>query len=122
MIFNAAAKGKIWQEVPPRLSIERPMRTIRGLRNNLKPWSHVQHPVDIILLTLEDFKFFITCYTILENSFKCYDQTLGFMYFGTMGEIGEEALKVALMRCYNCSGLTGSQNVIKNALMKLRPN
>ena len=41
-------------EVPSRLSIELPTRTMRGFRNNLKPWSYVQHPVDIILLSLED--------------------------------------------------------------------
>ena len=74
-----------------------PTRTIRGLRNNLKPWSHVQHPVDIILLKLEDFEFFIACYTFLENSFKSYDQSLGFVHFGTIGEIGPKGTE----SCFN---------------------
>ena len=104
---------------PPPLSIEVPK--MRDLPNKSNPWSDVQLPVDILLLTVEDCEF-LACYTFLENSFKSYDHTLGSVYFGTMGESGEEALKVALMRCYKgSSGPGGSQNVIKNAVMKLRP-
>ena len=104
---------------PPPLSIEVPK--MRDLPNKSNPWSDVQLPVDILLLTVEDCEFF-ACYTFLENSFKSYNLTLGYVYFGTMGESGEEALKVALMRCYKgSSGPGGSQNVIKNAVMKLRP-
>ena len=104
---------------PPPLSIEVPK--MRDLPNKSNPWSDDQLPVDILLLTVEDCEF-LACYTFLENSFKSYDPTLGYVYFGTMGESGEEALKVALMRCYKgSSGPGGSQNVIKNAVMKLRP-
>ena len=105
---------------PPPLSIEVPK--MRDLPNKSNPWSDVQLPVDILLLTVEDCEF-LACYTFLENSFKSYDPTLGHVYFGTMGESGEaRALKVALMRCYKgSSGPGGSQNVIKNAVMKLRP-
>ena len=104
---------------PPPLSIEVPK--MRDLPNKSNPWSDVQLPVDILLLTVEDCEF-LACYTFLENSFKSYDPTLGYVYFGTMGESGEEALKVALMRCYKgSSGPGGSQNVIKNAVMQLRP-
>ena len=104
---------------PPPLSIEVPK--MRDLPNKSNPWSDVQLPVDILLLTVEDCEF-LACYYFLKHSFKSYDQTLGFVYFGTMGESGEEALKVALMRCYKgSSGPGGSQNVIKNAVMQLRP-
>ena len=104
---------------PPPLSIEVPK--IRDLPNKSNPWSDVQLPVDILLLTVEDCEF-LACYTFLKHSFKSYDQTLGFVYFGTMGESGEEALKVALMRCDpGSSGPGGSQIVIKNAVMQLRP-
>ena len=104
---------------PPPLSIEVPK--MRDLPNKSNPWSDVQLPVDILLLTVEDCEF-LACYTFLRNSFKSYHQTLGYVYFGTMGESGEEALKVALMRCYKgSSGPGGSQNVIKNAVMQLRP-
>ena len=104
---------------PPPLSIEVPKMS--DLPNKLNPWSDVQLPVDILLLTVEDSEF-LACYTFLENSFKSYDPTLGYVYFGTMGESGEEALKVALMRCdKGSSGPGGSQHVIKNAVVVLRP-
>ena len=102
----------------PPLSIEVP--TMRDISNKSKPWSDVQLPVDILLLIVEDCEF-LACYTFLKNSFKSYHQTLGFVYFGTMGESGEEAPKVALMRCYKGSWPGGFQNVIKNAVMELRP-
>ena len=105
---------------PPPLSIEVPK--MRDVPNKSNPWSDVQLPVDILLLTVEDCEF-LACYYFLENSFKSYDQTLGYVYFGTMGaETGEEALKVALMKCYKgSSGPFGSQNIIKNAVIQLRP-
>ena len=104
---------------PPPLSIEVPKMS--DLPDKLNPWSDVQLPVDILLLTVEDCEF-LACYAFLKNSFKSYHQNLGFVYFGTMGESGEEALKVALMKCYKgSSGPGGSQNVIKNAVMQLRP-
>ncbi|CAH3184110.1 unnamed protein product [Porites evermanni] len=104
---------------PPPLSIEVPK--MRDLPDKSNPWSDVQLPVDILLLTVEDCEF-LACYAFLKNSFKSYDQNLGFVYFGAMGETGEEALKVALMKCYKgSSGPGGSQNVIKNAVMQLRP-
>ena len=103
---------------PPPLSIEVPK--MRDLPNKSEPWSDDQLPVDILLLTVEDCEF-LACHTFLENSFKSYHPTLGYVYFGTMGESGEKALKVALMRCYEgSSGPGGSQNVIKNAVMQLR--
>ena len=104
---------------PPPLSIKVPNMCDPPYKSN--PWSDVQLPVDILLLTVEDCEFF-ACYTFLRHSFKSYDPTLGYVYFGTMGEGGEEALKVALMRCYKgSSGPGGSENGIKNAVMKLRP-
>ena len=104
---------------PPPLSIEVPKMS--DLPNKSNPWSDVQLPVDILLLTVEDCEF-LACYAFLKNSFKSYHQNLGYVHFGTMGESGEEALKVALMRCYKgSSGPGGSQNVIKNAMMQLRP-
>ena len=101
---------------PPPLSIE--VSKMRDLPNKLNPWSDVQLPVDILLLTVEDCEF-LACYTFLKNSFKSYDPTLGYVYFGAMGECGEEVLKIALMRC--SSGPGGSRKVIKNAVVVLRP-
>ena len=107
-------------EVPPRLSIELP--TMRDLpKTPLKPWSDVQLPVDILLLTVQDCEF-LACFAFLKNSFQSYHSTLGNVFFGTMGESGEEALKVALMKCsMGSSGPGGSRIPIKNAVVGLRP-
>ena len=104
---------------PPPLSIEVPK--MRDLPNTSNPWSDVQLPVDILLLTVKDCEF-LACYTFLKNSFKSFHQTLGFVYFGTMGGSGEEALKVVLMRCYEgCSAPGGSLVTVMNAVRELRP-
>ena len=99
---------------PPPLSIKVPK--IRDLPNKSKPWSDVQLPVDILLLTVEDCEF-LACYTYLTNAFKSYHVNLG-----TMGESGEESLNVALMRCSKgSSGPSGSLVTVKNAVVQLRP-
>ena len=104
---------------PPPLSIEVPK--MRNLSNKAKPWSDVQLPVDILLLTVEDCEF-LACYAYLHNPIKSYHNNLGYVYFGTMGESGEDALKVALMRCYKgSSGPGGSLVTVKNASAQLRP-
>ena len=106
---------------PPLLSIEVPK--MKNLSKKSKSWSdvHDQLPVDILLLTVEECEF-LACYAYLNNPIKSYHNNLGFVYFGTMGESREEALKVALMRCYKgSSGPGGSQNVVKNAVIPLRP-
>ena len=104
---------------PPPLSIEVPK--MRNLSKKSKPWSDVQLPVDILLLTVEDCEF-LSCYAYLNNSFKSYHNNLGYVYFGNIGESGEEALKVALMRCYKgSSGPGGSLVTVKNASAQLRP-
>ena len=104
---------------PPPLSIEVPK--MRDLPNKSKPWSDVQLPVDILLLTVEDCEF-LACYTYLTNAFKSYHVNLGHVYFGTMGESGEESLKVALMRCSKgSSGPSGSLVTVKNAVVQLGP-
>ena len=104
---------------PPPLSIEVPK--MKNLSKKSKPWSDVQLPIDIILLTVEDCEF-LACYAYLNNPIKSYHNNLGYVYFGTMGESGEDALKVALMRC--CKGSSGpgdSLVTVKNAVVQLRP-
>ena len=104
---------------PPPLSIKVPK--MKNLSKKSKSWSDVQLPIDILLLTVEDCEF-LACYAYLNNPIKSYHNNLGYVYFGTMGESGEEALKVALMRCFKgSSGPGGSQNVVKNAVIPLRP-
>ena len=103
----------------PTLSIKLPEK--RDLPNTSKPWSDVQLPVDILLMTVEDCEF-LACYTFLRNPIKSYQQNLGFVYFGTMGESGDVPLKVALMRCSEGSSVPGGSLVtVKNAVVELRP-
>ena len=104
---------------PPPLSIEVPK--MRDLPNKPTPWSDVQLPVDILLLTVEDCEF-LACYTFLENSFRSFHKNLGIVYFGSMGESGEEALKVALMKCNKGSSFVGGSLVTTmKAVVQLRP-
>ena len=104
---------------PPPLNIEVPK--MKNLSKKSKAWNDVHLPVDILLLTVEECEF-LACYAYLNNPIKSYHNNLGYVFFGTMGESGEEALKVALMRCYEgSSGPGGSQNVVKNAVIPLRP-
>ena len=104
---------------PPPLTIEVP--EMSDLPNKTNPWSDIQLPVDILLLTVKDCEF-LACFAFLKNSFKSYDRTLGHVFFGTMGESGEEALKVALIRCYEgSSGPGGSLIVTQHAVMRMRP-
>ena len=103
----------------PTLSIKLPEK--RDLPNTSKPWSDVQLPVDILLMTVEDCEF-LACYAYLKNSFKSFHKKLGFVYFGTMGESGDVPLKVALMTCSEGSSAPdGSLVTVKNAVLELRP-
>ena len=103
----------------PTLGVKLPKRS--DLPKETKPWSDVKFPVDILLLTLEDCEF-LSCYVHLRNTYKSYHKDLGFVFFGTMGECGEEQLKVALIRCCEGSSCPDySQITIRNPVMQLRP-
>ena len=103
----------------PTLSIKLPEK--RDLPNTSKPWSDVQLPVDILLMTVEDCEF-LACYAYLKNSFRSFHKKLGYVYFGTMGESGDVPLKVALMTCSEGSSAPGGSLVtVKNAVVELRP-
>ena len=103
----------------PTLGVKLPKRS--DLPKETKPWSDVKLPVDILLLTLEDCEF-LSCYVHLRNTYKSYHKDLGFVFFGTMGECGEEQLKVALIRCSEGSSCPDySQITIRNPVIQLRP-
>ena len=103
----------------PTLNIKLPKKS--DLPNTSKPWNDVQLPVDILLMTVEDCEF-LACYTFLRNPIKSYQQNLGFVYFGTMGESGDVPLKVALIGCCEGSSVPGGSLVtVKNAVVELRP-
>ena len=77
--------------------------------------------MDILLLTVEECEF-LACYAYMRNSFKSYHKDLGFVFIGTIGEDENEPLQIALMKCFEgSSDPGGSQNVVKNAVVQLRP-
>ena len=103
----------------PALSIKLPKKS--DLPNTSKPWSDVQLPVDILLMTVEDCEF-LACYAYLRNSFKSYHKKLGYVYFGIMGESGDVPVRVALITCAEGSSVPGGSLVtVKNAVVELRP-
>jgi len=104
---------------PPPLSIKLPK--LSELPKKSKPWSDVQLPVDILLVTVEDCEF-LACYAHMKNVFKSYHKDLGFVYFGNAEEDEDEPLKIALVTCSEGSSSPGgSQTVVKNAVTQLRP-
>ena len=104
---------------PPPLSIT--LKKTRDLPKKVKHWNIDHHPVDILLLTVEDCEF-LACYYYLRNPFKSYEKSIGFVYFGKMGDDEDESLKVALVKCSKESlDPGGSQTAAKNAVTLLRP-
>lgn len=78
-------------------------------------------PVDILLLTIEDFEF-LACYQQLKDPFRWYFHGLGYVYFENMDKGRKDVLKVSLMKC--CSsviGPGGSLITVRNAAKVLRP-
>ena len=60
-------------------------------------WRDVHLPIDILLLTVESCEF-LSCYSLLGQPFRSYNEELGYVYFGRMEEASDgEKLWVALM-------------------------
>ena len=74
-------------------------------------------PVDVLLLTVEDFEF-LACYQQLKDPFRCWFDALGDVYFENVRKVRGERLRVALMKC--CSP-GGSLITVKKAAKVLRP-
>ena len=103
---------------PPPLSIT--LKKTRDLPKKMKQWSRDHLPVDILLLTVEDCEL-LACYHYLCDPFKSYERSIGYVYFGKIGE-EDGPLKVALLRCSKESADPGgSQTAAKNAITLLNP-
>ncbi|XP_020601279.1 uncharacterized protein LOC110040391 isoform X1 [Orbicella faveolata] len=103
---------------PPTLTIE--VEKLSDLPKTSKQWSSVHLPVDILLLTVQDSEF-LACHYYLRDAFRSYSQTLGYVYFGNMGD-QDKPWKVALLRCSKgSSDPGGSQTAVTNAITQLRP-
>ena len=113
-------RGSRWDDDgdPPSLSIE--VKKLSDLPKTSKQWSNVHIPVDILLLTVEDSEF-LACHYYLRDAFKSYSQTLGYVYFGNMGD-QQKPWKVALVKCSKgSSDPGGSQTAVANAVTQLGP-
>ncbi|XP_022804744.1 protein NLRC3-like isoform X2 [Stylophora pistillata] len=104
---------------PPELSVKLPISS--DLPNCSCPWNNIALPVDILLLTEEDCEF-LSCFAYLKEPVKSYYKSIGYVYFGCMGEGEGEQIKTALMKCpKGLAGPRGSLSVFKDAILLLRP-
>ena len=80
-------------------------------------------PIDILLLTSVESCDFLSCFSLLDQPFKCYKKEIGVVYFGRMGDVSDqEKLKVALMNCSKGAAAPGgSLTVVLNAVHVLQP-
>ena len=80
---------------PPQLSVK--LKKARDVVASTTEWKDVHLPIDILLLTVESCDF-LSCYSLLGQPFRSYNEELGYVYFGRMGEASDEGkLWVALM-------------------------
>ena len=115
---DKCSRSVVCSEDPPPLSIT--LKKTRDLPKKVKHWNIDHRPVDILLLTVEYCEF-LACYHYLRDSFKSYEKSIGYVYFGKMGDDEDESLKVALLRCPKESDPGGSKTTVKNAVTLLRP-
>ena len=82
---------------PPQLSFK--LKKPGDVPKFTETWSDYYLPIDILLLTAESCGF-LSCFSFLDEPFKCYKREIGIVYFGYMGDAShQEKLKVALINC-----------------------
>ena len=106
---------------PPQLSFK--LKKTGDVPKSTKTWSDDHLPIDILLLTSVDSCDFLSCFSFLDQPFKCYKKEIGVVYFGRMGDVSDqEKLKVALINCSTGAATPGgSLTVVQNAVRVLRP-
>ena len=116
---DKCSSSVVCSDDPPPLSIT--LKKTRDLPKKVKHWNIDHRPVDILLLTVEYCEF-LACYHYLRDSSKSYEKSIGYVYFGKMGDGKDEALKVALVKCSKeFLDPGGTQTAAKNAITLLRP-
>ena len=108
------------QQSPPEISI--PLLETKSLKKKSVSWENIELPTDILLLTVNECEF-LSCLSFLNPEFsKSYHISLGFVFFGYIGEDEATKLKIALVKCSEGStGPGGSTVVVQNAVAVLRP-
>ena len=105
---------------PPQLSFK--LKKTGDVLISTETWSDDHLPIDILLLTAESCDF-LSCFSFLDQPFKCYKREIGYVYFGCMGDVSDqEKLKVALINCSTGAATPGgSLTVVQNAVRVLGP-
>lgn len=85
------------------------------IKVSIKNWSDVQFPIDILLLTVEEFEF-LSSFANLKNPFVSHDQDVGNVYFGEIGQ-----LRVALVNSHGNTTPVDYAVSSKKAIIKIRP-
>ena len=106
---------------PPQLSFK--LKKAGDVPKSTEEWSDDHLPFDILLLTSEESCDFLSCFSLLDQPFKCYKKEIGVVYFGRMGDVSDqEKLKVALMICSKGAAAPGgSLTMVLNAVRVLQP-
>ena len=105
---------------PPEVNIT--LLKTKDLKGRSIRWENIELPIDFLLLTVKDCEF-LSCLSFLNHGFtKIYDQSLGHVYFGKIGEDGETKQKIALMKCNaGAANPGGPAVVVPNAVRALGP-
>ena len=105
---------------PPQLSFK--LKKPDDVPKSTKTWSDNHLPIDILLLTAKSCDF-LSCFSFLDQPFKCYKWEIGYVYFGRMGDVSDqEKLKVALINySKGAAARGGSLTVVLNAVNILQP-
>ena len=105
---------------PPQLSFK--LKKTGDVVTSTVEWRDVHLPVDMLLLTMESCDF-LSCFSLLDQPFRSYNEDLGYVYFGRMGEASDKAkLWVALMTSSEGAATPrGSLVVVQIAFRVLRP-
>ena len=91
------------------------------LPNRIVHWKSVQLPIDILLLTVKECEFLGCLSHLNPGFFNSYHKSLGYVYFGDMGE-EEMKLKIAVIQCnMGSTGPKGSVVVVPNTVKILGP-
>ena len=108
-------------KTPPPLSFK--LKKLGDVPKSTEKWSDDHLPIDILLLTSAESCDFLSCFSFLDQPFKCYKREIGYVYFGCMGDVSEqEKLKVALINCSKGAAAPGgSLTVVLNAVKVLQP-
>ena len=105
---------------PPQLSIKLPKPS--DIQSTWVAWSEVELPIDVILLTAEEWEF-LSCFAYLDaGPLKSYSKEIGYVYFGSMGGRDQGKLKIALLQCSRGTAVpSGSLATVKTAVRVLGP-